>query len=341
MVSEARLSKKIIVVLLVLKCVRIVRAHSFLLKPLPYDKRTKDTSRCRGESCINACPLLITKSRTSPESPSETWRRGQSVRITWARNNHHGGFAAFSLVPVSHMHNSSVHWFLTILHSCWESNIYNCARSEYCGSDSARQAYSTRTTVPLVYPDGIYVFRYVWYGGLHFKRQHGFFPEYKSCSFIRIRGGPRSSVAYKPEFVSGTGPRIYDGQCESSADAIGQCSNIACFKNKKMIGIPKRFRSGSRNLSFKERDILKLMREKREEDDHLDHGDTSSIFPDRICAANACCPIKCGRCGGIDCQHLPGGPHNCCTISIKNSKRRCSVAAPPCVLDRKSKKKYQ
>lgn len=331
---------KVCVINLILhELVLLVHTHSFLTKPEPYTKRTKETANCRGASCLNACPEFIAESSITESSPSETWRRGQTVWVTWAKNNHHGGFGGFSLVPVAQIHNSSAHELLTVSHSCWETGLHRCGFKEVCGTDGSGQAYGTNIKVPLVFPDGVYVFRYVWYGGLHFKRTRGHFPDYKSCTFVRIRGGKISGAAYRPVFAAGEGKHIHKGRCETSADAIGQCPNLGCVKNRKMIGIPKRFRTGQRNQEYTRRDVLDLMGTS-----HTTNSDKSgekhiTIKADRICNRGICCPIQCGRCGGIDCQHLPGGKENCCTNIIRKAKRFCFPNRPPCVRRGYSRKK--
>lgn len=339
MASVPQAYKLCIINLIFHKLVVMVLAHSFLTKPEPYTKRTKETADCRGVSCINACPEFKADSSVTESAPSETWRRGQIVWITWARNNHHGGFAGFSLVPVAQIHNNSAHELLTVSHSCWETGLHRCGPKEYCGSDNSGQAYGTNIKVPLVFPDGIYVFRYVWYGGLHFKRTHGHFPDYKSCTFVRIRGGSISEAAHRPIFVAGEGRNIHNGRCETSADAIGQCPNLACVRNRKITEIPKRFRTGQRNRGYTRKDVLSLMGSPRAISNDRGGGKHTMIKADRICNRGVCCPIQCGRCGGRDCQHLPGGKKSCCTKIIRKAKKLCFPNRPPCVRRGYSRKK--
>lgn len=331
MTSTSIISKVFALNLVFLEVFHIIAAHSFLTKPMPYDQRTKETADCRGHNCINACPELTLDSRISEKSPSETWRRGQIVTITWARNNHNGGFAGFSLVPIAHRHNSSVHELLTISHACWETGMHRCTPREDCGTDRSKKAYGTTIKVPQVFPDGLYVFRYVWYGGLHYKRKRGFFPDFKSCTFVRVRGGRFSNHAYTPRFAPGRGQRIHNGRCETSSKAIGECPNLGCFKNKMKADIPKRFKVRKLNQAFTKQDILSLMREPDINGQESKEDNNSLITADRICKDGVCCPIQCGRCGGIDCQLLPGGSQNCCMTTIRKARRPCWSSAPPCV----------
>ena len=41
----------------------------------------------------------------------------------------------------------------------------------------------------------------------------------------------------------------------------------------------------------------------------------------------ACCPLACGRCGGVGCDERPGGRSHCCTY-LGNSS--CNDGPPPC-----------
>lgn len=48
-------------------------------------------------------------------------------------------------------------------------------------------------------------------------------------------------------------------------------------------------------------------------------------------AANMCCPLYCGGCGGKGCSKRGDG---CCTSDIKDSGVKCSSSkSAPCVID--------
>ena len=45
----------------------------------------------------------------------------------------------------------------------------------------------------------------------------------------------------------------------------------------------------------------------------------------------ACCPARCGRCGGKDCDQLADGPQSCCAAYIQKVGRTCNGTNPPCI----------
>lgn len=219
--------------------------HNWLIQPPPYNRVFK-TRTCEGRQCTDACPSKHSRGMAnSQERPAATWERGQSVLVKWAKNNHHGGMIRVSLVPVDKMWDRAWHKKMTIMHSCWEIGEYNCPSGEDCGTDKSREAFSRTVIIPSVFPDGDYVFGYVWYGGLHFKRDRGHFPDYYSCSHIRIRGGTQLEGSYQPFFEPGDNSRrIVNGQCETSADEIGPCEHTGCPTTKSFYAIPKVFQNG-------------------------------------------------------------------------------------------------
>ena len=46
----------------------------------------------------------------------------------------------------------------------------------------------------------------------------------------------------------------------------------------------------------------------------------------------ACCPAKCGRCGGQGCPQLPGGKEDCCGQEVEKNAPSCKTSGPPCVV---------
>lgn len=188
----------------------------------------------RPRACYGPCPPLDTYGEPtgiSPQRPAEVWRRGERQIISWHRNNHgkrESGFVRFTLVPVSKMMDKNAHRKFTFQISCWSSGLHRCySRSErVCGNDAEGLAYEVPMTVPSVYPDGVYVFGWAWYGGGDF-RGRGFFGDYYSCSFIRIEGGSRLTTSYSPRFIAGT-RQSSQSTCISSVDRIGVCIREPC-----------------------------------------------------------------------------------------------------------------
>ena len=45
----------------------------------------------------------------------------------------------------------------------------------------------------------------------------------------------------------------------------------------------------------------------------------------------ACCPARCGRCGGKNCDQLADGRQSCCAAYIQKVGRTCNGTNPPCI----------
>lgn len=141
-------------------------AHSSLGEPLPYS-----TYACKGDTtwCKTPCPPLSRNgqapARNSPQDPAATWKRGDTVQITWHKNNHRGGFYRRSLVPVKHMFDHAWHKKTAFDFGCWAQGTFNCGKdTPLCGGDKKGRAYRNSIKIPSVFPDGDYVFAQVWYG---------------------------------------------------------------------------------------------------------------------------------------------------------------------------------
>ena len=50
-----------------------------------------------------------------------------------------------------------------------------------------------------------------------------------------------------------------------------------------------------------------------------------------ITGVAACCPARCGRCGGKNCDQLADGPQSCCAAYIQKVGRTCNGTNPPCI----------
>ncbi|GAB0490233.1 hypothetical protein MMPV_001465 [Pyropia vietnamensis] len=75
----------------------------------------------------------------------------------------------------------------------------------------------------LVFPDGEYYLGYAWYGG---SSRQG---DYYSCAKIRIQGGPIQDW-WNPIYVNHR-----NGQCQTTAGALGQCRKEPCFRPTRWI----------------------------------------------------------------------------------------------------------
>ncbi len=130
---------------------------------------------------------------------------------------------------------------------CWAQGMWDCGFDPTCGTDKSGRSYRNRMTVPRVFPDGDYVFAQAWYGGLHWQRERGFFPDYRTCAFVRIEGGEFWGK-YDPKFVAGTShlgaQTVPPGKCVSAASYLGQCKGLGCSRKKPYTGLPWIFEEG-------------------------------------------------------------------------------------------------
>lgn len=296
------------------------RSHNWLTKPEAYNKRFP-TGDCRGAGCTNACPQILfpDEMRNTPNRPGAYWRRGQVVKVAWARNNHHGGLFRLSLVPVPKMHQRGAHATFALEYGCWESGEYDCGKEgDPCGTDRKKKAYRRYVKIPTVFVDGDYVLGYVWYGGLHFKKKHGQFPDFYSCAFVRIKGGKRVGGWHQPKWNAGYGDKVVKGRCLTSSTSVGLCGNRGCKSRKSFLGVSSLFK-GSPPKGINQWDVKRAFAD----------GPMNELLG--LCREDVCCPRSCGGCGGGNCNKMRGGGKNCCFTSIKKSGRSCKKFAPPCV----------
>lgn len=336
-------------------------SHDWLTFPRTYNRvfRTRD---CKGAQCREACPPRWARGmNNSVEEPAAVWRRGETVRITYARNNHHGGMIRIALVPVNKMWGRGWHEKMTLMHGCWESGRYNCdSKKEDCGTDKNGDAFSRKVVIPSVFPNGNYVLGFVWYGGLFYNSRRGFFADFYSCSHVKISGGIPLGGSFQPYFEAGVGPKIKRGKCRTSADAIGQCEKTGCPKKKSFRSIASVFKGRNQPDPITPEIVARGFKtsgsadtdnrgnpsyaggmpkpaptnEEYEEDSAYGvEGDDGTRTVDKgICSGRVCCASICKQCGGTGCQNRKGAAPNCCIGSILQGKRRCSrKVGAPCI----------
>lgn len=319
-----------LIISLMLLSVHLGLGHNWLVKPMAFNTNWKTVS-CEGSECTAACPKVLQpdKMNNMMEKPAATWRRGDTVRICYSRNNHRGGFARFSLVPVNVMNSREWHSKLTLFHTCFDGGAESC-RSEGVPCGTSRDTTHCRNVrIPTVFPDGDYVLGHVWYGGLHYKQTHGQFPDYYSCSFVRIQGGYTKCVDYKPFFNPGSVKRgssmeksIRNGMCHSASMTIGECGMKGCWDMPAKWGVPSMFQR-NRNVEAVTCDLVNTAKKEQSEEKHVLAG---------ICKNDVCCHEMCGKCGGRGCNNRPGGGENCCNGAIKRNRgRTCEKFPPPCI----------
>lgn len=195
--------------------------------------------------CGGPCPNYHFRADMTPENPSTTWERGSLQTIHYSKNNHVGGFVRLSLVPIGDMERKDVHDLMAFYFGCWSSGGYTCDEKEHhrdCGFDRDNLAWKADVLIPTVYPDGVYVLGWSWYGG---GETYGSFGEYWDCAYVRIQGGPLEDVngaVFRP------GPKYSDG-CQSSVERHGICVTEPCGKelwSRKMV--PGEFGNGNPSI---------------------------------------------------------------------------------------------
>lgn len=220
------------------------RAHTNLGYPLPYSIVSCKTTRWW---CNGTCTPIWGRMRNSPKRPAAVWKRGSWVLIVYHKNNHHGGFWRRSLVPVKHMFSKAWHKRGAFQWGCWSQGMFKCGKSALCGGDAEGRAFRTWMRVPKVFPNGDYVFVQTWYGGLHWRGVRPQFPDYTSCSFVRIAGGP-TAPTHRPTFKRGVNNKriVPRGLCSTGKLFIGECSGAECKKRRSFFSKPGEFLRGKR-----------------------------------------------------------------------------------------------
>lgn len=226
-----------------------------------------------------------------------------------------------SLVPVPSMNSRNAHIKYALQYGCWESGEYDCrAAGDSCGTDKRKRAFRRWLKIPTTYPDGDYVVGYVWFGGLHYRREKGQFPDFWSCSFVKIRGGAPLGGWHRAKFVPGWGRGIVGGKCQTSASGVGDCARYGCPQRRSFYGIPRPFNTGKVPPGISAGTVKAGF--------NSNSGDANEVTG--LCKSNVCCEKRCGRCGGTRCNKLPGGD-KCCIGVIQRSGRPCSKFPPPCI----------
>lgn len=215
---------------------------------------------CNVPDCRGPCPPIWKTgggaARNSPSRPSRVWRRDTHVTIEWHRNNHEGGFYRRSLVPVKHMNDYKWHEKTAFEWGCFTQNRYYCGKKSACGTDKEHFAYRNSMRVPSVFPDGDYVFAMVWFGGIHWRRNRGFFSDYWTCAFVRIEGGALKE-AHTPTFNAGKNHRanVPKGKCAATSNWVGQCGGYPCKRNPVWASEPGAFEAGKTPANVYQADI--------------------------------------------------------------------------------------
>jgi len=219
--------------------------HSFLTIPEPFS--LVETCRIGGARgfeahCPGPCPQYDFREDKTPDMPSRTYKRGERVEIRWTKNNHLDGFMRISLVPIDEMWSKQAHAHYAFYFGCWSDNQFSCneyERHRDCYYDLENLGYKSEITIPTIYPDGVYVFGYSWYGG---GKVFGSFGDYYDCAYVEIKGGPREA-SFPTAFES------WEGSCMSSVGRLGVCDTEPCAgENWSRRRIPDELHNGAPTL---------------------------------------------------------------------------------------------
>lgn len=221
------------------------RGHTFLTKPEAFNQKYR-TQHCRDKKCEVACPIeFATGMANSVEKPAAIWRRGDTEKVRWVRNNHFGGMVRLSLVPVALMDSRKTHEQLAFMYGCWATGPRPC-KDVGCGSDQQGVGFGRSVRVPTVYPDGSYVLGLAWFGG---KKPHGgSIGDFYSCSHVRIAGGPLGGKMVAP-FEPGENrmrpEAVRNGKCLAVVDRLGVCGRGGCMRGTAQYLAPFAARPGA------------------------------------------------------------------------------------------------
>lgn len=216
----------------------------------PHPISTIDGCRIGGSggfigNCPGPCPSYNIAADADPSNPTATFQRGSYHRVVWARNNHEGGFSRWSIVPITKMYSKEWHSKMAFHYTCWNVGRFNCNEFDFhrdCNYDRDNQAFSKMLYIPPIYPDGVYVLAFTWYGG---GIGSGHFGDYYDCAYIRIAGGEEIAEEFIPNFVAGGGSFYEDG-CEATVDTLGICWKEPCVPERKTSKyVPREFSNGS------------------------------------------------------------------------------------------------
>lgn len=196
--------------------------------------------------CPGPCPRTDIRYDMNKDNPSMIVRRGQRVHIRTLANNHEGGFSRWTLVHVRDMMNHNKHRQNAFLWSCGDTGRKYCSRryrTRDCFFDISNVHYNHYVRIPKIYPDGVYVLGWVWFGG---GGTWGFFGDYYDCAFIEIRGGPGPVASHRPEFIPGNSHLSRNGKCRATVNDVGICKREPCEGGGRFTKLfkPRQFERG-------------------------------------------------------------------------------------------------
>jgi len=165
-----------------------INAHSYLTTPISRANQRQTETGCRGPACLGPCEVPLAQALT----PAATASRGDSITLTWPRNNHAGGFVRFAWAPTANSDDMTQFDNNAQVFTCFEIGPGGlCAPSDPTdpnGGDTGGQYNCGYTlTVPGYLTDGKWTLQWAWFGGAFT------LGDYYSCVDYTISGGSSSS----------------------------------------------------------------------------------------------------------------------------------------------------
>lgn len=235
--QPSRLLPPFLSLLLFMSATHFVRSHQAISYPYPisHDNACRMGSK---RNCPGPCPRKDLREDMTPNNPSVTVQRGSHLAVNIMANNHLGGFSRWTLVHVRDMYNHNRHRQNAFLFSCTDANLSSCSvrfRKRDCRFDRGNKYFRHVVQIPKIYPDGVYVLGWVWYGG---GKRYGAFGDYYDCMYIRVQGGPKES-SYRPQFSPGHTATGAGGMCRATVNKIGICWREPCPGGGQMTSLQK------------------------------------------------------------------------------------------------------
>ena len=209
-----------------LSLLSVSRSHESIGFPTPM---TRDVACRIGRtgSCPGPCPTRERRLDQTPNNPSRTVKRGDYITVTTLANNHRGGFSRWTLVHVRDMMSKWRHQQNAFLFTCADIGRTKCTKANQkrdCNYDRGNIFYKHTFQIGHIYPDGVYVLGWVWYGG---GEKWGHFGDYYDCLYIKIQGGPMKDYL-KPVFRTGPSVTGREGKCRATVNRVGICWKEPC-----------------------------------------------------------------------------------------------------------------
>ncbi len=129
-----------------------------------------------------------------------TYSRNQLASVSWARNNHQGGFVRFSIVKqeFSGISGAFEKKKSIIQYNCWETD---CSGASEWGDDGGKPAFTnmchSKLKIPTYLSDGTYTLQWMWFSGWGAFTDKNPIQTFISCADVKISGGPLTTYSGK------------------------------------------------------------------------------------------------------------------------------------------------